>query len=241
MKKLLFVFGAIIMLAVTSCIPDETQGTIDLVFEATYGEDILTIGKEYEMLDGRKFIINRSDFFLSDVKLIADDGSEKVLFDYIQVDLTDAPGGKKFDFDTGINEGNYESLKFNLGLNPTLNATSPVDYEASSVLNNSGYYWAGWDSYIFSKTEGKVADANGDLTEAWIFHTGMDDMLRPVTVNIDKEILNDANTEIRISFDHEPLFQKDGEAISLGINHDPNLATLNEFIDRMSQSFSIDK
>ena len=185
MKKLLFVFSAIAILTYTSCLPDEEMGTLNLSFQATFGEDVLSIGGEYEMLDDRKFIINRSDFFLSDVRLVAEDGSEEELFDYIQVDFTDTPT-RNFNVGEGVEAGMYSTLKFNLGLNSKLNATSPVDYEASSVLNNSGYYWEGWDSYIFSKTEGKVADDNGDITEGWLFHTGTDDMLREVTITIDR-------------------------------------------------------
>ncbi|MDA9774490.1 hypothetical protein N9B82_05995, partial [Saprospiraceae bacterium] len=205
--------------------------------EATFGNDILQIGAEYTLVDGRKFVINRSDFFLTDVRLIADDGSETELFEVIQVDFTDAPGGKKYEVE-GVKTINFESIRFNLGLNESLNKTSPVDYEASSPLNNSGYYWEGWSSYIFSKTEGKVENADGDIVDPWIYHTGTDPLMKEVTLPVDRIFSHDEDNELRIAFDHQGLFQKDGEAIDLGINHDPS-TTLNEFITRMSESFTV--
>jgi len=235
MKNIL-IFTFLTLVVLQSCNKSEI-GNVDLVFEANFGTEILELGKDYELLDGRKFEINKTDFFLSDVRLVSNDGREKELFEFIQVDFSDSPGGVKFSV-ADIDAINYESIQFNLGLNEDLNKTRPEDYEADSPLNNSGYYWEGWSSYIFSKTEGKVEDEDGNITEGYIFHTGTDDLLKEVSLVLDRTLISGEDNEIRIGFDHAPLFQKNGEVIELGFNHDPS-TTLNEFITRMSNSFSI--
>jgi len=152
MKNIL-IFTFLTLVVLQSCNKSEI-GNVDLVFEANFGTEILELGKDYELLDGRKFEINKTDFFLSDVRLVSNDGKEKELFEFIQVDFSDSPGGVKFSV-ADIDAINYESIQFNLGLNEDLNKTRPEDYEADSPLNNSGYYWSAWDSYIFTKQEGR--------------------------------------------------------------------------------------
>ena len=56
--------------------------------------------------------------------------------------------------------GHYKGLSFNIGVNPAQNKTKPVDYSPSSPLGEGTHYWAGWNSYIFSKTEGVLNNGN---------------------------------------------------------------------------------
>lgn len=239
--KNIFGLFALLLIVFSSCRDDDREANLNLVFQANFGTDILELNKEYKMLDGKAFLISRSDFFLSDVRLVADNGTEVDLFDYIQVDFESSPGGVSF-LAKDLPSQNYETLRFGLGLNEDLNKTEPIDYDLNDPLSNSGYYWSAWDSYIFSKTEGRVdEDGDGSITDGWIFHTGKDELFREVSISLDKEIEHNKNgaDEIRITVDHKVLFESNGEAVDLGIIHDPtDLEVLGGFMDRIVSSFS---
>lgn len=240
MKNLIGLF-VVILMVFSACRDDEKEANMNLVFQANFGNEILELNKEYTLLDGKAFNIARSDFFLSDVRLVSDNGTEVDLFDYIQVDFESSPGGVSF-LAKDIPSQNYETIRFGLGLNEEQNKTEPIDYSSDDPLNNSGYYWSAWDSYIFSKTEGRVDDnGDGNVSEGWIFHTGKDELYREVSLVLDKEIAHNdnGNDEIRIVVDHKPMFEQNGEAVELGIIHDPtDLNILGKFMDRISESFS---
>lgn len=237
MKKLSVLFFGLVLF-LSSCNKDGGEGELSLVFEGHFGNEILEFNKAYERTDGKKFIITRSDMFLSDVRLVSDNGEEVELSDVIQVDFANSPGGVGFNFQD-IPADNYESLRFNIGLTPELNSTRPLDYANDHVLNNSGYYWSAWDSYIFSKLEGKAEDANGDINVAYLYHTGIDDLMTEVVFPLDYKVERNENNELRLNFDHEPLFYENGEPVDLVITHDPNdLGVLGRLVDRMATSFS---
>lgn len=236
MNKLLFIL-LISGLFFASCNNAKT-GDLNIVFQANYGDEVLEFGKTYNQLDGTAFTITRSDFFMSDVRMIKDDGTEEFLSDLEQIDFDSSPGGIKVSFED-VDATNYESIKFSIGLLPDVNATQPSDYDAASPLANAGYYWSAWDSYIFTKTEGRVDDGTGSITTGWIFHTGKDELLTDVTINVDRSVKGDELNEFRIVMDHKGLFEENGEAVELGINHDPSsIGILASFIDRMADSFT---
>jgi hypothetical protein len=242
MKKITGLLGVLVLgfaIVFTSCDNDGGNGDLDLVIEGHFGNEILEFNKEYTKSDGERFIITRSDMFLSDVRLVADNGTEELLSDVIQVYFEFSPGGVKFDFNK-VPSGNYESLRFSLGLTPELNSTRPLDYESDHVLNNSGYYWSAWDSYIFSKLEGKTEDANGDIVTGYLYHTGMNELLREVTIPLNYNLKSKESNELRLTFDHEKLFYENGEPIDLVITHDPtDLGVLGKLMDRMANSFNL--
>lgn len=220
MKRIYLLLLGFVVLSLSSC-GDEEATNVDLVFQANYGNEILEFNKEYTQIGGIAFEITRSDFFISDVRLTKDDGSEVTIFDYAQVDFEKAPGGTRLTSSNAVSPDNYESITFGIGVNSTNNAKEPKDFEADDVLNNSGYYWSAWDSYIFSKQEGKFdSDGDGTLDEGWIVHTGKDEIYKEVTIALDKKISMEDNV-IRLILDHEPLFSVDGEPMEFGLIHDP--------------------
>lgn len=237
MKNLVAFILIVSMMSMFSCGKDGV-GTLDLVFQANYGDDVLEFNSVYTMLDDKEIKISRSDFFLSDIRLVADDGREELLYDIMQIDFEDTPQGLKFEIPK-VKTGTYTSIRFGLGVNSELNKTEPSDHRAENPLNNSGYYWSGWNSYIFSKTEGKLdEDGSGEFSTGWIFHTGIDELYQEVTIPINKVLAKGDGNEIRLILDHKPLFEIDGEAVELGLNHDPDdLDILGTFLDRMAASF----
>ncbi len=223
MMKYLGFLCCVVMLSFTSCGGDQTE--IDLVFQANYGDEILAYNRTYTQDDGVAFNIDKSDFFISNVRLIADDGSETTLFEYAQVDFENSPGGVRLIPEREVEIQNYESIVFGIGLTPDVNSQTPADFPANDLLStvNSGstHYWTAWDSYIFSKQEGNF-DSNGDgePDEGWVVHTGTDDIYEEVTINIDR-IINEDDNEIRLALDHEPLFIENGSPIVFGLSHNP--------------------
>ena len=241
MRKYQLLFILAIFLTLSSC-RESKDSVVDLVFQANYGSEVLQYNTDYTLGDGMTFTIARSDFFISDVRLTADDGTEEVLFDYAQVDFEDSPGGVRLTTSSEIDATNYESITFGVGLNSSLNALSPVDFEADDVLNNSGYYWTAWDSYIFTKQEGNYdSDGDGVPDKGWIVHTGKDEIYQEVTIPLDY-VIDEDNNIIRLIVDHEALFTVDGESIEFGIVHDPtDKEAFEGFYNRLRTSISADQ
>lgn len=213
---------------------------VDLVFQANFGDEILEYGKTYVQDGGVAFDISKSDFFITDVRLTADDGTEITLFDYAQVDFEVAPGGTRLISDNRVNFGNYESITMGIGLNSDLNSQKPSDFSANDILGGSSHYWTAWDSYIFSKQEGRYdSDGDGITDTGWVVHTGTDDIYEELTIQLDASV-DDENREIRLILDHEQLFIKDGVATEFGINHNPaDKESFSEYFQRLVNNISL--
>lgn len=239
MKYVLLIF-CLVTLTIMSC-GNNTSAKIDLVFQANYGNEVLEYGKTYTQDGGVVFEITKSDFFITDVRLTADDGTETTLFDYTQVDFEVAPGGTRLISDNRVDFRNYESITMGIGLRSDLNSQSPTDFSPNDVLGGSSHYWSAWDSYIFSKHEGRYdSDGDGITDTGWVVHTGTDDIYEEVTILLDTAIDED-NTEIRLVLDHQPLFMEDGEPTEFGLNHDPaDKESFANFFKRIIENISVE-
>lgn len=79
----------------------------------------------------------------------------------------------------GIPVGNYDGIKFGIGVSSDLNAEDPTTYASGHPLRNTDDYWADWGSYIFNKIEGRYDnDDNPDLESAFNYHIGGDPFYR---------------------------------------------------------------
>ncbi len=177
-----------------------------------------TVLKIEEQVDGAAFSMNNSYlnsldqqykfetmlFYLSNIALIAEDGSEQPLIDVVLHNYTN-PGSLKFN----IPEGKYTAIKFGLGLDPDLNLTDPTTVESDSPLHTDrGMYWVWATMYKFVKFEGRAsADANAsDLTDAFLYHIGTNPFYEEITLSRNIEIKNDEETEVKIVLNVDDFF-----------------------------------
>src|SRR5690606_28604783 len=105
-----------------------------------------------------------------------------------------------------VKEGNYTGLRFAIGIGPNMNTTKPSDYKSSEPLSNSGYYWAAWNSYIFTKTEGNLdPDGSGAFDLNFSVHTGADTLYRILEVEFPLQAQKEELYEIKVVIDYQKL------------------------------------
>lgn len=220
--------------------------TIEIIIKAKYKDQALVFNpaNSYEYFDGSVIRLTRSEFFINNIKLISNTGESKdigelkhVRFDLTQINEQKAQDGVKLSFDA-FAEGNYERISFEIGLNPALNKTSPINYKLGHVLYDPENYWDGWNSYIFARVEGNVQDKNGK-TALFAYHCGFDESLRKVELNKEISIINGQKNTIILELDHSQFFGNSSNYLNIFANpiiHENN-ALIQEFMNHFSKSF----
>jgi hypothetical protein len=132
-----------------------------------------------------------------------------------------------------------------VGLPEDVNASQPSDYESGHPLAKTSEYWAGWDSYIFAKYEGKIdLDKDGVLETGFSFHTGSDEVYRELEFDTPISINSNETTEITILLDAKELFRLDNTSyIDLseiqGTHNQGDVDVMGEISDNYSSAFRI--
>ena len=190
---------------------DTPVGNMELTIKGRFGQSPLVMGKEYDFFDGSKIYFTRSEFFLSRIKLRTPSGkivslSSNVRFVNLQdhhFNVENAEKGFTLIFDK-IEAGNYDRFRFGLGVPPELNTKTPKDFPTTNPLSDGLHYWSGWNSYIFSKTEGSIS--NGAQHELFAYHSGFNDAYEEQYFDQNIVIEEGKTTKLVMEFDHKALF-----------------------------------
>ena len=249
MRNYLYLFFLTFVL-LTGCQQNDlnTTGTIVLNFQLKYDGEPLVMFDRYAYPNGMEFFFTRFNFYLSDLNMKSISGEQVLLKDIQFLNLTD-------DHDTAVNAaqgtllqiesvpiGTYNSIQFDMGVPVDLNSQEPKDYPNDHPLAATGEYWDSWNSYIFSKTEGKLdTDGDGQAELGLAYHIGADETLRNIDLNRDFSIEIGGVTTVTINIEMKRMFDN-GTTI-----YDPletaqihSLTQLNEAIilaDNLQQSF----
>ena len=249
MKK--FSFLLVTLLSLMSCSEERDLsgfGTLQIVINASYGGVPLFLGNSYDYFGNGSVKFTKAEFFLSQLTAIGE--SSAVVFkdvDYVSIlahnlTLQDALDGLTLNY--LVPGGFYKGISFNIGVTPAQNKTKPVDYSPSSPLGEGTHYWAGWNSYIFSKIEG-VLDTGGAKTYdlGFAIHTGTDECLATLTVTKNFTISEEQTTGLGLDLDVRRVFQDNGQFFNLAnspLNHNPaNIGVLKLFAASLAQAIQI--
>ncbi len=229
--KLAFLSLLISLLFITiGC--DETNSSegditqVDVTFRAMYNEAPLEINERYD-LDGRTIMIEKLSFYLADLSL--KDGIKE--FSISEIDFIDftttntsqegAAAGVQISKNT-VPLGDFDGLSLSIGVPSDLNESVPSDFSSSHPLGRTSEHWSQWDSYIFSKIEGKY-DTDGDptqLEESFIFHVGTDPMFRiQEFTDMDITTKEGSSTSVELDIDVKELFRSGTGYIDLTVEN----------------------
>ncbi|MDQ3141391.1 MAG: hypothetical protein M3Q56_03995 [Bacteroidota bacterium] len=244
--KVTILFGLLLCLGLWNCSKSEdSTGTLEIVLKGTYADQPLVFYKDYTYFDGSTINFTKSEFFLNEIKLITADGRiipvadvEFVAIHEKQTDEIKAAEGVKLIFQN-IGVGDYKAIKYNVGLSDSYNSKNPSDYTSSHILADATHYWSGWNSYIFSKTEGRIHNQQND--ELFAFHSGFDEAMRTIDMNKTFSIAQDETTSIQITLDHKVIFEKDGQGMDIYSNpiiHEGK-DFMRSFMDQYKKAFKI--
>jgi hypothetical protein len=121
----------------------------------------------YTADDGRKVSLDLAQLYISDIRMIKLDGSA--------VALTGKNILKLREIETyiigDVPVGNYKSISFKIGLDPSTNLLAPAASPDSAILNRPEMWFgnsAQPDGYVFMNLQGKIdttADASGTVAQ----------------------------------------------------------------------------
>ncbi len=158
-------------------------GSVELNVKAIYSAKPLVISQIYDY-NGKKVIFERLQFFMAydpnGIDGTVSDPPKTAIFRFSNLtDTASANAGISIDFPMASKT--YSSVNFGVGVPKTLNAKLPKDFSYPDGMANSDNFWDGWQSYIFTKIEGKVDKDNDGIFETpFTLHTGGDDVFTPL-------------------------------------------------------------
>ncbi len=224
MKYLVFLF--VVGLLATSCNSDDDNSITgkvnppELRFTAEYNSDpLVMLAQDYDYEVGMDIKIQLFQFFISDVRLVDENGNETdPIIDIATVSFANntneaaAVTGVSIPLNS-IAPGKYTGIKMGIGVSPDLNSTQPGDYTPGHPLSTD--YWAAAGSYIFAKVEGNAdLDGTGDFSTKLTFHIGGDPRYREVLYNKAIQVDPDGALPIEFTVDlKDVLVDESGEYV----------------------------
>nr|MBS0037367.1 hypothetical protein [Saprospiraceae bacterium] len=258
--KNLFLYSLLLLssLFLISCGDDDDNGadavgTLEIFFEPVYGDsgDLINRTSNFDYPDGHEIRIVVSELFLGDLK-VGTGSEEFILSDIEYIDLSDPVLDQssgltdKFIAFDNVPAGAYNFLEFGIGVPPALNAMNPSDFGSTNPLSQSSLYWDAWDSYIFSKLEGRMDLAgDGSFSHLFAYHSGGDEVYRILQAqNFPVEIRSGETTRIKLTIDHNKLLVR-GADDYMDIENKPaahstgHLDIMNYLADNYGSAFTL--
>lgn len=230
------------------CKDDEpTYGQLAIQFKLLYDGEVMPIQDDfiYEYPDGQtQFFLSKFSFFLSDLRienqLIDELNNDAKLVTFSTAFGTEQAAESGNYFDTLIlRTGSYDGLSFGVGVKPVLNKLTPIDFGSASDLSLTGDYWAPWESYIFTKTEGKFKSSAGtEFDEPFALHTGGSEAYQVINIPQSFEINEEEVTIIPIYIDLLKQFDNNGKIYDLVNNPKIHRLDQQDLVDELSENLS---
>jgi hypothetical protein len=160
MKNLLPILTLICLTACTNeAIEPEVpvaKGTFLLHLHAYVGlQEVDLYGINYKTPEGRTMSLDFSQLYISDVQLVKADGSL-----YAIKNKGFLKNLKLNTYEIGqVPVGNYKSIRFKVGLPPSINALNPSTPSDSAMLNQPSMWWGNTaqpGGYVFLNVQGKI-------------------------------------------------------------------------------------
>ena len=237
-KKIVLFILTIVFFSFNACKKDVEFNTILQIEEQVDGADF-SVGNTYTNELGHQYKFETLLFYLSNVVLVAENGTEHPLVEAFLHNYSD-PNSLKFN----LPEGKYTAIKFGVGLDPEQNLTDPTTVsEDSQFHSDRGMYWAWATMYKFVKFEGRAsAEANAsELTESFLYHIGTDPYYQTTTLTRDIEIDNNEETTVKIVLNVDQIFDNSNTPLNVidenttKTGNNPTLAT--KVMDNLVSAF----
>ncbi len=192
-----------VLLLTCRCILAES---LQVTVSPKFGPDTLAFDKlKLTNSVGQTLSVTRVDFLLADFALHQKGGA------WIQRTNWQAflsLGTKRQGFDVhSLPKGDYDRLRFNVGLSPEINHAKNTQYGPQHPLNPTlnDLYWGWAGGYIFFALEGHWMKANENI--GYALHLGNDWMLTPIelpiTLNVNGDVAAQLDLHLEKLFDFE--------------------------------------
>lgn len=155
---------------------DPMPGRMRIVFDNVVGTSDLKLNADtYQNSVGEPFTVTKLNYFVSNIRLRKDDGSEYVVpqdSSYFLIQ-EEKPTSQTITL-ANVPAGNYTGLTFLLGVDSLRSSMTDVA-KRTGVLDpglNDGMYWEWNSGYIFLKLEGTSPVAPAAQNKAFFYHIG---------------------------------------------------------------------
>ncbi len=185
--------------------PNQNISTSNLSIQFHHKIDGQAIEKDkliYTNEAGNLYSVNLLKYYISDVRLINDQGEEFKLNNYDLINAFDSTGNFSSIEANNVPYGKYISMRFALGIDSIRNHTGAQDGDLDPIHD---MIWSWNIGYLFFKHEGFFINTNGD-TVKMEYHLGTDVAYTNITVPIDMKI-NSNNKILNIDFNLNNMYK----------------------------------
>jgi hypothetical protein len=197
--------------------PEPTnKGNLVLKFDLYNGASPMDWDDVISISDVNEYRMEFFKFYLSNLYAVKTDGSKIKLSDVIIVDASKSEG---VTFSYNIPNGSYDKVEWGVGLDAVLNASDPVQFEATHPLSASqAMYWSWATKYRFVRIDAKgnkdgTLGSPSDLLLA--YHPGADEFYGVIELVKPFSIAEAANTNFTVKLDMAALFDGPGGKITI--------------------------
>ena len=250
--KRAFLFVAALSLALWSCKdepeqPVSTTADVTVSFKALWENQPFVMQQVYMDDFGNRLRADKLMNYIAFVTLVADDGTETQLKDFLLVDFSENNEVK-----ATLPKAKYTQMKFGIGVPRDYNKDQdPAQYPSSSPLSvagSQGMFWVWNTGYIFAKFEGKC-DTTGteglELLTPIAIHAGDDLSYREFVSAPFVLDLNSGSKTISVNLNVDRIFSPvNGNEVNLAqdaITHTSTNAQLAaDFMDNYLAALTVD-
>lgn len=209
MKKFSFLGFLLVIFLFSNCEknddPDPVDTKLKFIVTMSDGQQSVAHDENISLSSNQDLNISLFRLYFSNITLLKD-GAEVEIKD---VALLDPGKDGSNSFTVDLNAGNYDAIKFGLGVNAIQNDKSPGDFANDHPLSTyQSMYWS-MLKYRFAKFEGK-ANLQGQLGSAndvaLAFHPGTDALYQKTTLSKSISIKPESTTIITVNIDLNEMF-----------------------------------
>lgn len=185
-------------------VPDTPKPELRLSFDFLYQEEAIQKFAHYYAEDSTIFHVEDIRFYLSEFKLVEENGDTLELEDYFLLVSMDSAEQVMKD----VPEGKYKGVHFSIGLPEAINNQSEADFTNRPLGDPLGVqapsmHWSWSTGYVFFRFQGWKAVDNEPLT----FHIGNDELLRKVGFTPAFEVRKEDNPKLNFALDVDVLIR----------------------------------
>ncbi|TAE56614.1 MAG: hypothetical protein EAZ89_04515 [Bacteroidetes bacterium] len=203
----------------------KNKGTFELQFVAKVGGQVFEKNQNFENILGQTFSLETFKAYISNIKLVKENGEELALADVVLYDFAEGVAHKT-DHGEGVFKGfevpagKYKGLKFGLGVPAALNNGNPAVYADAQPLSVSqGMHWNWTTGYIFVKMDGVVDPSAAAGDEKGItYHMGTNELYREKSYLLPEhafQIVEDEELQFIIEVDINRFFYNSADSIDM--------------------------
>lgn len=169
---------------------------------------------------GRPLTVELVKFYLSDIRLVDSVGEEVLLS---EIEIFDVLGDRT-SYEYELPSGDYQGIRFDVGVPVTLNGTENPDFETfiydptHPLANNNGMYWAWQTGYRFFVFDGRV-DTNTvaplENSVPFSIHLGTDTAYLPLEFDLDFAVPTSGTIGLDVAIDISKCISGENDSLDM--------------------------